>query len=64
MLLTIGDEIGNKVMETYLKGRNFRGCLFSRINTDFLLISLFYADFDGISEKFAKSAKIRETREN
>ena len=50
----------------------FRGYLFSRINTDFLQISLFYADFDGISEKstfcgylisrnqqkFAKLAKI------
>ena len=55
----------------------FRGYLFSRINTDFLQISLFYADFDGISEKytfrgylisrnqqkFAKLAKI-STREN
>ena len=29
----------------------FRGYLFSRINTDFMQISLFYADFDGISEK-------------
>ena len=47
-----------------MMGRNFRGYLFSRvekkcisrvfifaINTDSLLISLFYADFDGISEK-------------
>ena len=55
----------------------FRGYLFSRINTDFLKISLFYVDFDGISEKstfrgylisrnqqkFAKLAKIC-TREN
>ena len=55
----------------------FREYLFSRINTDFLLISFFYADFDGISEKstfrvyllsrnqqiFAKLAKI-STREN
>ena len=40
-------------------GTNFReskinafcGYLFSRINTDFLQISLFYADFDAISEK-------------
>ena len=61
----------------YLKGRNFRGYLFSRINTDFLQFSLFYADFNGISEKstfrgylisrnqrkFAKLAKI-STREN
>ena len=55
----------------------FRGYLFSRINTDFPQISLFYADFDGISEKstfrgylislnqqqFAKLTKI-STREN
>ena len=56
----------------------FSGYLFSRINTVFFLqISLFYADFDGISEKstfrgylisrnqqkFAKLAKI-STREN
>ena len=55
----------------------FRGYLFSRINTDFLQISLFHTDFDGISEKstfrgylisrnqqkFAKLAKI-STREN
>ena len=53
----------------YLNGTNFReskinafrGYLFSRINTDLLQISLFYADFDGISEK---STKIRETLEN
>ena len=69
----------------YLNGTNFReskinafrGYLFSRIYTDILQISLFYADFDGISEKstfrgylisrnqqkFAKLAKIN-TREN
>ena len=55
----------------------FCGYLFSRIKTDFLQISLFYADFDRISEKstfrgylilrnqqkFAKLAKI-STREN
>ena len=55
----------------------FHWYLFSRITTDFLLISLFYADFDGISEKstfrgylisrnqqkFAKIAKI-STRAN
>ena len=29
----------------------FCGYLFSQINNDFLHISLFYADFDGISEK-------------
>ena len=47
------------------KRNAFRGYLFSRINTDFLLISLFYADFY-ISRvfNFAKSAKIRESREN
>ena len=56
---------------------HFAGIYFTRINTDFLQISLFYADFDRISEKstfrgylisrnqqkFAKLAKI-STREN
>ena len=56
----------------------FHGYIFSRINTDFLQISLFYADFDGISEKstfrgylisrnqqkFAKLAKISTIKVN
>ena len=75
--ITLRVEIFAGIYFRESKKNAFRGYLFWRIKIDFLLISLFYADFDGISEKstfrgylisrnqqkFAKLAKI-STREN
>ena len=70
--VTVEQKLYPFMETTYLKGRNFQGYLFSQINTDFLLISLFYTDYDGISEKSTfhrylisqNQQKIHETREN
>ena len=49
--VTVLHDVSRGYLSSRVEKNAFRRYLFSRINPDFLLISLFYANFDGISEK-------------